>query len=201
MKLLVIAPCLITPFYVYRGPKEKEYRVSKEIRKIISELDEDWQVLAYPCPEFILLKWPRPPMSREVMAHLGMEKIVKDIADFIGRVIAEENPEEVVFVGVKGSPTCGVFVTTSSDPEIYDYPSIRRFFYLGKEERIKGYREIIEKFGLKPSPGSGLLFEELLKRFGNLSNTYWIEIDKDNMKEGIESLRKVIRETREKPKN
>ncbi|MFA4669381.1 hypothetical protein QDY65_02335 [Pyrococcus kukulkanii] len=196
MKLLVIAPCLITPFYVYRGPKEKEYIASIGVRRIISELDKEWQILSYPCPEFLLLRWPRPPMSKEVMAHLGMEKIVKDIADFIGRIITEEKPERIVFVGVKGSPTCGVFTTTSSNPEDYDYSSIQRFFYLGKEERLKSYKEIIEKGNLRIVKGSGLLFKELMERFSELHNAQWIEIDKDNIKEGIESLREVIRETR-----
>ncbi|AFK22456.1 DUF523 domain-containing protein [Pyrococcus sp. ST04] len=201
MKLIVIAPCLITPFYVYRGPKEKEYMASLEIRKILLNLNDDWQILAYPCPEFILLKWPRPPMSKEVMEHLGMKKVVEDVADFIGRVISEEKPEAVIFVGVKGSPTCGVFHTTSSDPKEYPYQKVREFFYLSKSERLSNYKDVIKGGKLKVVKGRGLLFDEIFKRFQEVSETYWVEIDKDNIKDGIDKFRSLINALTNEPKN
>ncbi|AEC52159.1 hypothetical protein PNA2_1244 [Pyrococcus sp. NA2] len=201
MKLIVIAPCLISPFYVYRGPKEKEYVTAKEIRKLIGELGEDWQILTYPCPEFELLKWPRPPMSKEVFERLGMKKIASDIADYIGRVIVEEKPEVIIFVGVKGSPTCGVYTTTSSDPGRYPLEEIRRFFYMSKEERLARYKEIIEKGLLKIKSGRGILFEELFNRFNEANRTFWVEIDKDSITNGIKNLRTIIKEIEKKAKD
>lgn len=190
MKLLIIAPCLLSPFYVYRGPKEKEYETAKLLRELIGELGEDWQVLAYPCPEFELIGWPRAPASREVYERLGMRERAKVIADFIGRVLTEERPERVVFVGVKGSPTCGVFHTSSSDPESYPYSAMQEFFYLSKEERIKRSKELVKEQGFKLVEMPGILFEILMARFPEAT---YIEFDKDNIEESLERLKEHLR--------
>ncbi len=189
MNLLIIAPCLLSPFYVYRGPKEKEYRTAKALRKLIGELGEEWQVLAYPCPEFELIGWPRPPMGRESFERLGMREKAQIIADFIGRVITEEKPERVVFLGVKGSPTCGVFHTTSNDPDEFDYGLIPAFFYMDKGKRLEESIKIIEKFNYKLTEGPGLLFEELMKRF----DAEFLEFDKDDVEVSLERVRKALR--------
>ncbi len=190
MNLLIIAPCLLSPFYVYRGAKEKEYETAKRLRKLLGELGEEWQILAYPCPEFELIGWPRAPASREVYERLGMRERAKVIADFIGRVLSEEKPEKVVFLGVKGSPTCGVFHTSSSDPDGYPYGAMGEFFYLGKEERLKRAKELVreQEFRLVKMPG--ILFEVLLARFPE--GTY-IEFDKDDVEESIRMLKKILR--------
>ncbi len=189
MKLLIISPCLLSPFYVYRGPKEKEYETAKLLRKLIGELGNEWQVLAYPCPEFELIGWPRAPASREVFERLGMRERAKVIADFIGRVLTEEKPEKVVFVGVKGSPTCGVFHTSSSDPEGYPYRAMQEFFYLSKEDRIKRSKELVEEQGFKLVKMPGILFEILRARF---HEAVYVEFDKDNIEESLERLREVL---------
>ncbi|NJE03994.1 hypothetical protein [Thermococcus sp. MV11] len=191
MKLLVIAPCLLSPFYVYRGPKEKEYRTAQLLRKFIGELGEDWQVLAYPCPEFELIGWPRAPASREVYGRLGMRERAKVIADFIGRVLTEERPEKVVFIGVKGSPTCGVFHTSSSDPEGYPYSAMQEFFYLGKEERVRRSREIVEGQNFKLVKMPGILFEILTARF---PEGVYVEFDKDDVEGSMERVKSVLAE-------
>ncbi len=191
MKLLIIAPCLLSPFYVYRGPKEKEYETAKRLRELIGELDEEWQVLAYPCPEYALIGWPRAPASREVYERLGMRERAKVIADFIGRVLTEERPERVVFVGVKGSPTCGVFHTSSSDPESYPYSAMQEFFYLSKEERLKHSKELVKEQGFKLVVMPGILFEILMARF---PEAVYTEFDKDNLKESLERLREALSE-------
>ena len=189
MKLLIIAPCLLSPFYVYRGPKEKEYETAKLLTELIGELDEDWQVLAYPCPEFELIGWPRAPASREVFERLGMRERAKVIADFIGRVLTEEKPEKAIFVGVKGSPTCGVFHTSSSDPESYPYSAMQEFFYLSKEERIKRSKELVKEQNFRLVEMPGVLFEILMARFPE--GTY-IEFDKDNIEESLERLKEHL---------
>ncbi len=191
MNLLIIAPCLLSPFYVYRGPKEKEYETAKRLRELIGKLGDDWQVLAYPCPEYALIGWPRAPASREVYEKLGMRERAKVIADFIGRVLTEEKPEKVVFVGVKGSPTCGVFHTSSSDPEGYPYRAMQEFFYLSKEERLERSKELVEEGGFKLVEMPGILFEILTARFPEALH---LEIDKEEVEGSIERMRKVLRD-------
>ena len=191
MNLLIIAPCLLSPFYVYRGPKEKEYETARRLRKLFGGLGDEWQVLAYPCPEYALIGWPRAPASREVYERLGMRERAKIIADFIGRVLAEEKPEKVVFVGVKGSPTCGVFHTSSSDPEKYPYRAMQEFFYLGKEERLKRSKELVGVQGFRLVKMPGILFEILMARFPE--ETY-IEFDKEDVEKSVERVKEALRD-------
>ncbi len=189
MNLLIIAPCLLSPFYVYRGPKEKEYETAKRLRELIGKLDDDWQVLAYPCPEYALIGWPRAPASREVYERLGMRERAKVIADFIGRVLTDEKPEKVVFVGVKGSPTCGVFHTSSSDPDGYPYQAMQEFFYLGKGERLKRSKEIVGEQGFRLVKMPGILFEILMARF---PEAVYIEFDKDDVERSLNGLANIL---------
>lgn len=189
MIMIVLAPCLLSPFYVYRGAKEKEYKTSEKLLGFLSEYKNRIKMLTYPCPEYELIGWPRPPMSKEIFEKLGMKEKAEDIADFIGRVLTEEKPEKVIFLGVKGSPTCGVFNTTSSNPERFPYKVIQEFFYLPKEERIKRSKELMKEQEFKLIPGEGVLFEILKKRFPDF---VYIEFDKDRIEESIERLKKVI---------
>ncbi|WP_297521743.1 hypothetical protein [Thermococcus sp.] len=189
MNLLIIAPCLLSPFYVYRGPKEKEYETAKRLRDLIGKLGDEWQVFAYPCPEYALIGWPRAPASREVYERLGMRERAKIIADFIGRVLTEEKPEKVVFVGVKGSPTCGVFHTSSSDPEDYPYRAMQEFFYMSKGERLKRSKGLVGEQGFRLVKMPGILFEILMARFPE--GTY-IEFDKDDLEGSVETLKEAL---------
>ncbi|WP_456365412.1 hypothetical protein [Thermococcus sp.] len=189
MNLLIIAPCLLSPFYVYRGPKEKEYETARRLRKLLGELGEEWQVLAYPCPEFELIGWPRAPASREAYEKLGMRERAKVIADFIGRVLTEEKPEEVVFLGVKGSPTCGVFHTSSSDPKRYPYRAMQEFFYMDKGERLKRSKELVGEQGFKLVKMPGILFEILTARF---PEGLYLEFDKGNIEKSVREMQKRL---------
>ncbi|NJE60642.1 hypothetical protein [Thermococcus sp. 21S7] len=191
MKLLIIAPCLLSPFYVYRGAKGKEYETARLLRELIGELDEDWQVLAYPCPEYELIGWPRAPASREVFERLGMRERAETIADFIGRILTEEKPERVVFIGVKGSPTCGVFHTSSSDPKSYPYSAMQEFFYLSKEERLGRSKEIVDGQDFRLVNLPGILFEILMARFPE--GTY-IEFDKDAIEGSMKRVKAILAE-------
>ncbi|HIH73246.1 MAG: Uncharacterized protein XD43_0010 [Thermococcales archaeon 44_46] len=189
MKLLIMAPCLLSPFYVYRGAKEKEYKTSEKLLSFLAEHKEEIKILTYPCPEYELIGWPRPPMSKEVFEKLGMREKAESIVDFIGRVLTEEKPEKIIFLGVKGSPTCGVFHTTSSNPETFPYKDIQEFFYLPKEERIKRSKELIKDQGFEVVPGEGVLFEVLKRRF---PDAVYLEFDKDSIDESIEKLKEAV---------
>jgi len=179
--LIVIAPCLLSPFTVYRGPKEKEYRTASALMRLFGKYHY-LKILTYLCPEFLFLGFPRLPASKEVYEKLGMREYAKKVAEFIERVIKEENPSRVILIGVKGSPTCGVFHTTSSDPEEYFYEKIEEFKKLPREERFKIAEEIAKDFKLVE--GEGILFE-ILK--GKIEGIY-LEVDKDNLEESLQII-------------
>ena len=189
MKLLVIAPCLLSPFYVYRGPRGKEYETAKQLRELVGKLGDEWQVLAYPCPEYALIGWPRAPAGREVYERLGMRERAKIIADFIGRVLTEEKPEKVIFVGVKGSPTCGVFHTSSSDPESYPYRAMQEFFYLSKGERLERSKELVKERGFRLVNTPGILFEILRARF---PEGVYVEFDKGDIEGSVGRVKEAL---------
>ena len=185
--LVVIAPCLLSPFTVYRGPKEKEYRTASALIRLFGKYHY-LKILAYPCPEFILLGFPRLPASRGLYEKLGMREYAKRVAEFIVRSIEEEQPSRVILIGVKGSPTCGVFHTTSSDPEKYPYKRMEEFKKLSKKERFKAAKEVIKEFKLVE--GEGILFE-ILK--GRIEGVY-LEFDKDDLEESLERIEKILRD-------
>jgi len=183
--MFVIAPCLLSPYLVYRGAKEKELAAAAAVRKLISGYEE-LGVLTYPCPEFILLGFPRAPATREVYERLGMREVAGRVAAFIERVIAEERPTRVILVGVKGSPTCAAFVTSSSSPEEYPYQRLEEFGNLNKDERLVLAKEIARDFSLVARPG--ILFELLREK---VKGTY-IDFDKDNVPESTGALEAAL---------
>ncbi|NJE09037.1 DUF523 domain-containing protein [Thermococcus sp. M39] len=184
--LIVIAPCLLSPFIVYRGPKEKEYRTASTLMELFGKYHY-LKILAYPCPEFLLLGFPRAPASKEVYEKLGMREYAKRVAEFIAKSIEEEQPSRVIFIGVKGSPTCGVFHTTSSDSEKYPYERIEEFKKLPREERFKIAEEIAKDFKLVK--GDGILFEILKAKVEGI----YLEIDKDNLEKSLSKLDNLLK--------
>ena len=183
--MLVIAPCLLSPYLVYRGAKGKDLAAAREVRKLLGRHPEV-EVLAYPCPEFILLGFPRPPATREVYERLGMREVAGRVAAFIALVIAEERPERVVLLGVKGSPTCAARVTTCGAPDAYPDHLLDEFKGLPKEERIARAREISRDF--RPAARPGILFELLRER---IAGTY-LDFEKDRPQGSLAALEEAI---------
>lgn len=186
--MLVLAPCLLSPYLVYRGAKEKDLVVAREVRKLLGRYPTV-EVLSYPCPEFVLHGFPRPPATREVYERLGMREVAEKIAAFIQRVVVEERPAHLVLLGVKGSPTCAAFVTSSAPPEGYPYRWLERFKVLGKGERLDLAREIARDFSLVDRPG--ILFELVRERV----NGNYLEFDKDDVTGSIGMLAAALRRT------
>lgn len=180
--ILVLPPCLLSPFSVYRGASAKDLVAASSVRELLLRRS-GFQWLIYPCPELVLLGFPRPPASRELYERLGMREVAGRIAEFIARVVEEENPERVLLLGVKGSPTCGVHHTTSGELPPGDVEAFRR---LGKQERQRASREISAHY--RTVEGPGILFE-LLK--GKVKGTY-IEFDKDDIPGSIRSLEAAL---------
>lgn len=184
--IIVIAPCLISPYIVYRGAGEKEFNSTPLILRLLGK-KYYLKILAYPCPEFLLLGFPRAPASKEVYERLGMKEAVERVVEFIERVIKEEKPSKVIFIGVKGSPTCGVFHTSSSDPNKYPYERMEEFKRLSKEERFKLAKEIAKDFKL--INGEGLLFELLKSRIKGV----YLEFDKDNITDSLKKIEEALK--------
>ncbi len=118
-----------------------------------------------------------------------MHERAKVIADFIGRVLTEERPEKAIFLGVKGSPTCGVFHTGSSDPGRYPYRAMQEFFYLSKEERIKRSKELVREQDFRLVKMPGILLEILMARFPEV---IYVEFDKDNIERSLKRLEEAL---------
>ncbi len=140
--------------------------------------------------------WPRAPASREVYERLGMRERAKVIAEFIGRVLTEERPERVVFVGgVKGSPDLRRLPHELERPRgLSILGNGGEFRYLNKERRFgRSKGGIVEEqdFRLVRMPG-GILFEVLMARFPPKGGTY-LEFDKEDIEGGsLERLRVAL---------
>ncbi|MGY4706272.1 hypothetical protein ACVNPS_00755 [Candidatus Bipolaricaulota sp. J31] len=184
--MLVIAPCLLSPYTVYRGAVEKDLEAAAAVRGLLGRRPEV-EVLAYPCPEFILLGFPRPPATVEMYERLGLGEVAARVAAFIERVIAEEEPRRVVLVGVKGSPTCAAFTTTSGDPDACSRELLDRFPSLPKGERLELARKIARSY--RPREGPGILFDLLRRR---VTGTY-LDFDKGRITASVESLEAALR--------
>ncbi len=184
--MAVVAPCLLSPYTVYRGAVEKDVAAAAAVRACLGR-HPDVDLLSFPCPEFILLGFPRPPAPREVYERLGMREVAERVAAFIERVIAEEAPGHVVLVGVKGSPTCAAATTSSGDPDSYPYDLRERFRSLPKGERLRVAAGIAASFGSVGRPG--ILFELLRTR---VVGTY-LDFDKDRIPESVASLEAALR--------
>lgn len=183
--ILVLPPCLISPYTVYRGAVEKDRLAAWEVRRLLGASPQ-LDVLSYPCPELMLLGFPRPPAPREVYERLGMPELARKIADFLLRVISEEKPDHTVVVGIKGSPTCAAFTSSSGDPQDYPYKFLRRFRDLPKRERLVVAREISRQ--LSPCARPGLLFEILQ---GRIPGTF-LDFDKENLAGSLTALREAL---------
>ena len=158
---------------------------SRAVRELLARYPQV-ELLSYPCPEFILLGFPRAPATQEVYQRLGMGEVASRVAAFIKRVIAEERPPRVVLVGVKGSPTCAASITSSSDPDVYPYHLLEKFGRLPKEERIARARDISRDF--RPAARPGILFELLRER---IAGTY-LDFEKDCLRESLAALEEAI---------
>lgn len=173
-RMLVVAPCLLVPYLVYRGAGGKELAAASALRGLLCR-DAGLALLSYPCPEFILLGFPRPPAPREVYERLGMREVAGKVAAFIERVVAEERPAHLVLVGVRGSPTCAAHTTSSGSPEEYPYHRMEGFKDLEKGKRFALAREIAR--GFLPASRPGILFELVKER---VEGTY-LDFDKDDV--------------------
>jgi dephospho-CoA kinase len=184
--MVVIAPCLLSPYTVYRGAVEEDLTAAAAVRKFLGH-NVDIAVLSYPCPELTLVGFPRPPAPREVYERLGMRTMAERVAAFVARVVDEEESHHVVLVGVRGSPTCAAATTTSGNPNSYPYGLLERFRSLPREERLRVAEELAASF--EPLTRPGILFELLHER---VAGTY-LEFDKGRIAESIASLEAALR--------
>jgi predicted secreted protein len=103
-----------------------------------------WQIAQMPCPELTFTGLNRFWAVREQLDTLAYRRHVRRIVAPVATAIAAhvQRGDEVVIVGLEGSPSLGVRVT-SSDPD-----------RMGRPEWPDGAPEL--------TPGRGILVEELL---------------------------------------
>ena len=184
MKVVIYAPCLEWPWYAYKpSPGERELEFSKKFR----ELKRKYKALfiPYPCPEVFLHGAIRPPMSKDLYLLMGIEKYCKTVVGFVKKVLSNLNGE-VVFVGVSGSPTCGVFKTHITKKEFKEILS--NLIKSGKipEDIYENHDKYYDKV-----EGSGVLFDMLKKTF---KNARFVELNRKDL-ESLRELEKALLET------
>jgi predicted secreted protein len=106
--------------------------------------EQDWEIAQMPCPELTFTGMNRFWAVREQLDTLAYRRHCRRIVDAVaGSVCAHLNRgDEVVLIGLEGSPSMGVRLT-SSDPT-----------RAGRPEWPDGASEL--------TPGRGILIEELL---------------------------------------
>ena len=126
--------------------------------------------MPYPCPETLIYSVPRCPCSKNVYEKTKVKENCVKIAKAIKFITEKLKPKKLIIVGIKYSPTCGVFHTSYS--EDFDVDKIK------PEE----YDEIKKKMLKKE--GEGILFEILKKEI----NAIYIEVYKDDFTDLLKVL-------------
>jgi predicted secreted protein len=106
--------------------------------------EHGWQIAQMPCPELTFTGLNRFWAVREQLDTLAYRRHCRRIANAVAGAIGAhlDRGDEVVLIGLEGSPSMGVHVT-SSDPE-----------RAGRPEWPDGAPEL--------TPGQGILIEEIL---------------------------------------
>jgi len=177
MKLVIYPMCLECPFITYIGAREKEIRVWKKWTTIKAKLiQQNVFFLPYPCPEFMLKGWPRPPMSKDMYAKEGLGKIAENVVEFIVRVIKEMKPSKIILIGIAGSPTCAIFETTRGWGNL-KRDLVENYLKAELSSRIKLKKELGK--GFVKQRGRGILYEKLIEKLQALGITFsCFEVDK-----------------------
>lgn len=125
-----------------------------------------------PCPEFGFLGNPRRPMTKEEYERLPRfkdhcrklaKKAVEDLTAFI-RLSAAPRLKVLALVGVEGSPTCGVYITSKR--------------IAGESVRAKGKGIFID------------MLERMLKARG--LNVYFYGLDLKHLDETVDKIVKAL---------
>jgi predicted secreted protein len=189
MILVIYSPCILSPYLSYKGYEdeidENNIKLYNKFVEIMYKYKDKVIFRSYLCPETLLtLSIPRLPASREIYERIGMKEISNIISSWIDNLIRELNPEKIIFIGRKYSPTCGVNGTY----RIKENENIDKIFEYWIERKIDK-KEMKEKM-YKKDGEPGILIEELMKKFNNI---IFIDIDNKNIEESLNKLEELLK--------
>ena len=114
-KLLILAHCILNPHSKIHGGRTNE-KLAKEMMKLA--IDNNVGLIQLPCPEITLLgakRWAQSYEQYDTPAyHKHCETIIEGLIDQL-RDQAADDKTIIAAIGNAGSPSCGVFETSSAD--------------------------------------------------------------------------------------
>ncbi|MDW8034497.1 MAG: 2-thiouracil desulfurase family protein [Nitrososphaerota archaeon] len=110
-KILLLSHCILNPYSKARGLVSREKIEAS--RRILEELmkDTDIGIVQLPCPELLYVGLGRDPASRSFYDNPDFKKICREIAEHAVKLVKEyekEGIKTIAYIGIEGSPSCGV---------------------------------------------------------------------------------------------
>ncbi|OYT27993.1 MAG: hypothetical protein B6U95_05175 [Thermofilum sp. ex4484_82] len=172
-KVAFISHCIINQNSVVYGLARKE-----AILKKLIDLLHDYNIglIQLPCPETSYLGLRRFWQSKEQYASMGFKSLCKKIAEQASTLALEyvrNNYEIVAVIGIKGSPSCGVTETFSSD-------------WIGDPSKASDGKRV---------KGMGVFMEELKKSFEKRGiQVLFTDVDVHDIEKSAIELKKLLGE-------
>lgn len=112
-KVALVAHCILNQRTVAPGLASYEGAVKELVEHLVSK---SYGIVQLPCPEATYLGLNRWWMSREQYDNLNYRRHCRKILLPVITLIKEFSKDGIryVVIGIKGSPSCGVFTTTSN---------------------------------------------------------------------------------------
>jgi len=121
-RILLVSHCILNPYSKAVGLLQEE-RV-KASRRVVETILKDFEtgVIQLPCPELLYKGLGRKPASREAYDNPEFRRICREIGEQAAEIAVkytQEGVRVVAYLGVEGSPSCGVEWThfTGDKPE------------------------------------------------------------------------------------
>lgn len=176
-RIALIAHCILNQNSIVPGLARRPAMI-KEVIDVLNEYGVG--IIQLPCPETLHSGLRRFWQVKEQYSSTGFRRVCKRLVRLVGDYVEEyvrNGYELVLILGVSGSPSCGIFSTSSSHE------------WLGDPRRVSDHRRV---------RGRGVFMEELLntlKSKGLLKpKTIIMDFNYSDIEGSIESLRRKLNE-------
>lgn len=119
-RIILVSHCILNPYSKVQGLlNEKKVEAS---RKAVETILKDFEtgIIQLPCPELLYRGLSRKPASRNSYDTPEFRRICREIADQavkLARGYEQEGVRVMAYLGVEGSPSCGVEWTHFKEDE------------------------------------------------------------------------------------
>jgi len=170
-RILLVSHCIINPHSKARGlaSREKVEASRKFLREALN--DPDLGIIQLQCPESLYIGLDRRPASRSFYDTADFKKICREIADQAVKLVKEyeeKGVKAIAYVGIEGSPSCGVEWTHFKNDEAEGGMGI---FTEILSEAMNNAGVRIALLGLPESEKYGSV-EEILRRLESLKTEF-----------------------------